>query len=233
MGVSWGLKPPPPTPHPPGSVHCAPPTAAVAEAPSPELRLSPGVTETSPQIPDIKAPGQGPVFPTSSLPGAVLPCPCDKSPVSHFSLMTTAGSTRIRGKYDVFTSNEGGSPHGTQESGRSPGQLGMVWGRVLSQGWRTFRNAADGWLAVPSGPDEGGEHRAGHVEGYHLWAGPVRGWGASHQGQNGPRSVPSDWKRPPSEKPGLGRRCRQDMPAWPRHCPEPPASFQPNQRPVS
>lgn len=69
--------------------------------------------------------------------------------------------------------------------------------------------------------------------GYHLWAGPVRGWGASHQGQNGARSVPSDWKRPPSEKPGLGRRCRQDMPAWPRHCPEPPASFRPNQQPSS
>ena len=49
MGVSWGLKPPPP-----GSVHCAPPTAAVAEAPSPELRLSPGVTETSPKFLTVK-----------------------------------------------------------------------------------------------------------------------------------------------------------------------------------
>ena len=53
----------------------------------------------------------------------------------------------------MFTSN---APHGTQESGRSPGQLGTLGVGVLSQGWRTFRNAADGWLVVASGPDEGG-----------------------------------------------------------------------------
>ena len=42
-------------------------------------------------------------------------------------------------------------------------------------------------------------------------------------------------RSPLSEKPGLGRRCRQDMPVRPRrrHCPEPPASFRPNQQPVS
>ena len=44
---SWGSHGDP-SPHPPGSVHCALPTAAVAEAPSWELRLSPGVTDTSP-----------------------------------------------------------------------------------------------------------------------------------------------------------------------------------------
>lgn len=53
----------------------------------------------------------------------------------------------------MFASN---APHGTQDSGRSPGQLGTVVGRVLGQGWRTFRNVADGRLAVAGGPDEGG-----------------------------------------------------------------------------
>ena len=45
--------------------------------------------------------------------------------------------------------------------------------------------------------------------------------------------MPSDWKRPLSEKPGPGRRCRQDTPVERGHCPELPASFRPNQQPVS
>lgn len=135
-----GLKPLPPTPHP-QEVHCAPPTAAVAEALLGACTAQ-GSLRQAPQIPDIKAPGQGPpshIFTPWSCPTQ----PRDKSPVSSLlSLMTTAGSTRIRGKYDVFTSNEGGSPHGTQESGRSPGQLGM--GTGAESGLSDTRNSRRG-----------------------------------------------------------------------------------------
>lgn len=62
------------------------------------------------------------------------------------------------------------------------GALGS-WGRVLSQGWRTFRNAADRWLAVPGGPDEGGEHSAGHVVGV-----PSLGWASAGMGRQSPRT---------------------------------------------
>lgn len=113
------------------------------------------------------------------------------------------------------------------------GQLGMVWGRVLKSG---LEHSGMQQARVVSGArwaDEGGEHRAGHVEGYHLWAGPVRDGAPATRTEWSQVSAFLTGRRPPSEKPGLGRRCRQDMPAWPRHCPEPPASFQPNQRPVS
>ena len=64
--------------------------------------------------------------------------------------------------------------------------MGIVAGAGAESGLENIQECSRR-LAVAGGPDEGGEHRAGHVGGYYLWAGPAWGWGASHQGRNGPR----------------------------------------------
>lgn len=69
---------------------------------------------------------------------------------------------------------------GSQEG--ALGSWGLWRGRVLSQGWRTFRNAADGRLAVASGPDESGEHRADHA------GGTIFGLGQHEHGRQSPRT---------------------------------------------